>query len=40
MVSRVPANALGDAAAGALRRFGVDTAGVATSPPTRAFRRR
>lgn len=30
MVSRVPANALGDAAAGALRRYGVDTAGVAT----------
>lgn len=30
MASRVPANALGDAAAGALRRYGVDTAGVAT----------
>ncbi len=30
MVSRVPANALGDAAAGALRRFGVDTAAVGT----------
>ena len=30
MVSRVPANALGDAAAGALRRYGVDTTGVAT----------
>lgn len=30
MVSRVPANALGDAAAGALRRFGVDTGGVDT----------
>ena len=30
MVSRVPANALGDAAAGALRRHGVGTAGVAT----------
>jgi 2-dehydro-3-deoxygluconokinase len=28
MVSRVPANALGDAATGALRRFGVDTGGV------------
>jgi len=28
MVSRVPANALGDAAAGALRRFGVHTNGV------------
>ena len=30
MASRVPANALGDAATGALRRFGVDTAGVTT----------
>ncbi len=30
MVSRVPANALGDAATGALRRYGVDTAGVGT----------
>jgi 2-dehydro-3-deoxygluconokinase len=30
MVSRVPANALGDAAAGALRRSGVDTAGIGT----------
>src|SRR6187549_2033627 len=30
MVSQVPANALGDAAAGALRRYGVDTGGVAT----------
>jgi 2-dehydro-3-deoxygluconokinase len=30
MVSRVPANALGDAAAGALRRYGVDTSEVAT----------
>jgi 2-dehydro-3-deoxygluconokinase len=30
MASRVPANALGDAAAGALRRHGVDTAGIAT----------
>lgn len=30
MVSRVPANALGDAATGALRRFGVDTQGVDT----------
>ena len=30
MVSRVPANALGDAATGALRRYGVDTTGVAT----------
>src|SRR5207253_5054217 len=30
MASRVPANALGEAAAGALRRFGVDTAGVTT----------
>lgn len=29
MVSRVPDNALGDAAAGALRRYGVDTVGVA-----------
>ena len=28
MVSRVPANALGDAAAGALRRYGVDTSSV------------
>jgi 2-dehydro-3-deoxygluconokinase len=30
MASRVPANALGDAAAGALRRYGVDITGVAT----------
>ena len=30
MVSRMPANALGEAAVGALRRYGVDTAGVAT----------
>jgi 2-dehydro-3-deoxygluconokinase len=30
MVSRVPANALGEAAAGYLRRYGVDAAGVAT----------
>lgn len=30
MVSRVPDNALGDAAAGHLRRYGVDTSGVAT----------
>lgn len=30
MVSRVPANALGDAAAGALRRHGVNTQGVTT----------
>jgi len=30
MVGRMPANALGDAAAGALRRFGVDTAGLGT----------
>lgn len=32
MVSRVPDNALGDAAAGALRRYGVDTRGVGTGP--------
>ena len=32
MVSRVPDNALGDAAAGHLRRYGVDTAGVTTGP--------
>lgn len=32
MVSRVPDNALGDAAAGHLRRYGVDTAGVSTGP--------
>jgi 2-dehydro-3-deoxygluconokinase len=32
MVSRVPANALGDAAAGHLRRYGVDTAAVTTGP--------
>lgn len=32
MVSRVPANALGDAAAGHLRRYGVDASGVATGP--------
>ena len=32
MVSRVPDNALGDAAAGHLRRYGVDAAGVATGP--------
>jgi 2-dehydro-3-deoxygluconokinase len=31
MASRVPDNALGDAAAGHLRRYGVDTAGVAVS---------
>jgi 2-dehydro-3-deoxygluconokinase len=30
MISRVPANALGDAATGALRRFGVDASGVDT----------
>jgi 2-dehydro-3-deoxygluconokinase len=30
MASRVPAGALGDAAAGALRRYGVDTTGVTT----------
>lgn len=30
LASRVPANALGDAATGALRRFGVDTRGVTT----------
>lgn len=30
MISRVPGNALGDAAAGALRRYGVDTRGVGT----------
>jgi 2-dehydro-3-deoxygluconokinase len=32
MVSRVPDNALGDAAAGHLRRYGVDTAGVSAGP--------
>ena len=32
MVSRVPDNALGDAAAGHLRRYGVSTAGVSTGP--------
>jgi 2-dehydro-3-deoxygluconokinase len=32
MISRVPDNALGDAAAGHLRRYGVSTAGVATGP--------
>lgn len=32
MVSRVPDNALGDAAAGHLRRYGVDAAGVSTGP--------
>ena len=32
MVSRVPDNALGDAAAGHLRRYGVDAAHVATAP--------
>ncbi|HST37669.1 MAG TPA: sugar kinase [Allosphingosinicella sp.] len=32
MVSLVPDNPLGDAAAGQLRRYGVDTAGVATGP--------
>lgn len=32
MVSRVPANALGDAAAGHLRRYGVDASGVAAGP--------
>lgn len=32
MVSRVPDNALGEAATGYLRRYGVDTASVATAP--------
>jgi 2-dehydro-3-deoxygluconokinase len=32
MISRVPEGALGDAAAGHLRRYGVSTAGVATGP--------
>jgi 2-dehydro-3-deoxygluconokinase len=32
MVSRVPANPLGDAAAGYLRRYGVDAGGVSTGP--------
>lgn len=32
MISRVPDNALGDAAAGHLRRYGVSTDGVATGP--------
>jgi 2-dehydro-3-deoxygluconokinase len=32
MISRVPDNALGDAAAGHLRRYGVSTAGVSTGP--------
>ncbi|HEY5713257.1 MAG TPA: sugar kinase [Allosphingosinicella sp.] len=32
MISRVPDNALGDAAAGHLRRYGVSTAGVAVGP--------
>ncbi len=32
MVSRVPDNALGDAASGHLRRYGVSTGGVATGP--------
>lgn len=32
MVSRVPANALGEAAVGFLRRYGVDTRGVAAAP--------
>jgi 2-dehydro-3-deoxygluconokinase len=32
MVSAVPDNALGDAAAGHLRRYGVDASGVATAP--------
>jgi len=32
MVSRVPANALGDAAAGHLRRYGVDTSAVSAGP--------
>jgi 2-dehydro-3-deoxygluconokinase len=32
MVSRVPENALGDAAIGHLRRYGVDASGVATGP--------
>jgi 2-dehydro-3-deoxygluconokinase len=32
MISRVPDNALGDAAAGHLRRYGVDAGGVSTGP--------
>jgi 2-dehydro-3-deoxygluconokinase len=32
MISRVPDNALGDAAAGHLRRYGVDTKGISTGP--------
>ena len=32
MISRVPDNALGDAAAGHLRRYGVSTAGIAAGP--------
>jgi 2-dehydro-3-deoxygluconokinase len=32
MASRVPGNALGEAATGALRRYGVDTSGVAVGP--------
>ena len=32
MISRVPDNPLGEAAVGHLRRYGVDTAGVATGP--------
>jgi 2-dehydro-3-deoxygluconokinase len=32
MISRVPANPLGDAAAGYLRRYGVDASGVSTGP--------
>ena len=32
MISRVPANDLGDAAAGYLRRYGVDSSGVSTAP--------
>jgi 2-dehydro-3-deoxygluconokinase len=32
MISRVPGNALGEAAAGYLRRYGVSTAGVSTGP--------
>ena len=32
MISRVPENALGDAAVGHLRRYGVDATGVAAGP--------
>ena len=32
MISRVPANDLGEAAIGYLRRYGVDASGVATGP--------